>query len=123
MCEDKTAAKTMTGVLVQYQKDVILRDVSEILLGMIGDWETDFSGEVGPETLLVSDLGMESIDVVGLIIAIEEHYQRQDIPFVELVMVNERYVEDLSVRELVDFLYQHLNRAGGNGGTFNIDRA
>ena len=113
----------MTGVLVQYQKDVILRDVSEILLGMIGDWETDFSGEVGPETLLVSDLGMESIDVVGLIIAIEEHYQRQDIPFVELVMVNERYVEDLSVRELVDFLYQHLNRAGGNGGTFNIDRA
>lgn len=108
---------------MQYQKEVILRDVSDILLGMIGDWESDFSGEIGPETLLVSNLGMESIDVVGLIVAIEEHYQRQDIPFVELVMVNDQYIEDLSVRELVDFLYQHLNRSGGTSETFSTHRA
>ncbi len=107
---------------MRYHKEAILRDLRDILLGMIGDWETDFSGEIGLDTLLVSDLGMESIDVVGLIVAIEEHYQRQDIPFVELVMVNDRYVEDLTVRELVDFLYQHLNRSGGDSGTFGSHR-
>lgn len=93
-----------------YEKDTILRDLVEIVEGMVGDWETDFSGAIGPETLLVSDLGMESIDVVGLIIAIEEHYQRQDIPFVQLVMVEDRYVKDLSLGELIDFLHRQLNK-------------
>lgn len=93
-----------------YEKDTILRDLVEIVEGMVGDWETDFSGAIGPETLLVSDLGMESIDVVGLIIAIEEHYQRQDIPFVQLVMVEDRYVKDLSLGEFIDFLHRQLNK-------------
>jgi acyl carrier protein len=52
---------------------------------------------------------LESIDVVGFIVAIEEHYQRQDLPFAKLVMVDDRYVEDMSLGELADFLHRHLN--------------
>ncbi len=92
-----------------YDKDAILQDLVHILEGMIGDWETGFTGRIGPDTLLVSDLGLESIDVVGLVVALEEHYQRQDIPFVQLVMVDGRYVEDLSLRQIGEFLHQHLN--------------
>ena len=92
-----------------YERDAILGDLIQIINGLIGDWEIGFSGRLGPETLLVSDLGLESIDVVGFIIAIEEHYQRQDLPFAELVMADGRYVEDMSLRELVDFLHRHLN--------------
>ena len=92
-----------------YEKDAILGDLIQIINGLIGDWEIGFSGRLGPETLLVSDLGLESIDVVGFIIAIEEHYQRQDLPFAELVMTDGRYVEDMSLRELVDFLHRYLN--------------
>jgi acyl carrier protein len=94
----------------RYEKGAILQDLVGIVESMIGDWETGFSGSIGSETLLVSDLGLESIDVVGLIIAIEEHYQRQDVPFIQLVMVNGQYIEDLSLRALGDFLYEHLNR-------------
>lgn len=100
----------MSAAAGRYDKDAILQDLVRIIEGMIGDWETDFSGSIGPETLLVSDLGMESIDVVGLVIAIEEHYQRQDIPFIQLIMVDGQYVEDLSLRELRDFLSLHLDR-------------
>lgn len=100
----------MSAAAGRYDKDAILQDLVQIIEGMIGDWETDFSGSIGAETLLVSDLGMESIDVVGLVIAIEEHYQRQDIPFIQLIMVDGQYVEDLSLRELRDFLALHLNR-------------
>jgi acyl carrier protein len=91
------------------EREAILRDLIGIIDGLIGDWEIGFSGSLGPETLLVSDLGLESIDVVGVIVAIEEHYQRQDLPFAELVMVDGHYVEDMSLGELADFLYRHLN--------------
>lgn len=91
-----------------FEKDAILQDLTRILTSMMGDWETEFSGAIGPETLLGADLGLESIDVVGLVIAIEEHYQRQDIPFVDLVMIDGAYVKDLSVGDLVEFLHRHL---------------
>jgi acyl carrier protein len=93
-----------------YQKTAILHDLIQIIDGLIGDWEVGFSGKLGPDTLLVSDLGLESIDVVGFIVAIEEHYQRQDLPFGKLVMVDDRYVEDMSLGELADFLHRHLNK-------------
>jgi len=92
----------------RFEKDVILQDLTRILTNMMGDWETEFSGAIRPETLLGADLGLESIDVVGLVIAIEEHYQRQDIPFVDLVMIDGAYVKDLSVGDLVEFLHRHL---------------
>jgi len=93
-----------------YERDAILQDLIQIIDGLIGDWEIGFSGKLGPNTLLVSDLGLESIDVVGFIVAIEEHYQRQDLPFAKLVMVDNRYVEDMSLGELADFLHRHLNK-------------
>jgi len=72
--------------------------------GMTDDWETGFTGGLGPETRLMADLGFESIDVVHLIIAIEEHYKREDLEFEKLLMREGRYVDDLTVRELADFL-------------------
>lgn len=59
-------------------------------------------------TLLVSDLEFESIDVVQFVVQVEEVFQRKDLPFEKLLMVEGRYKDDLSVEEVADFLHEYL---------------
>lgn len=80
----------------------------EIIQDMMSDWDSDFEGSMDLETKLIADLGFESIDVVQLIVAIETHFDRRDLPFEELLMRDGRYVEDLSVGETARFLEAHL---------------
>jgi acyl carrier protein len=87
--------------------ETIVQDVIHLLEEMTKDWETGFSGKIGPETYLVADLGCESIDMVALILAIEEHYKRRDWPFEELLMVDGRYVDDLRIDAIAHFLHKH----------------
>ncbi|HXH28100.1 MAG TPA: phosphopantetheine-binding protein [Candidatus Polarisedimenticolia bacterium] len=97
---------------VRYDRQTITDDVLAILNDMTGDWDTGFSGAIGPDTRLVADLAFESIDVVQLIVALEERYQRRDLPFEQLLMADGRYVDEIRVREAVDFLHRHLNPDG-----------
>lgn len=83
--------------------DYIVRTIEDLAQ----DW--DYSREVGPQSLLFTELGMESLDVVVLGTAIQEHYQFQ-MPFAELLAeVGQRANHDLSISELVDFVDLHLN--------------
>lgn len=91
-----------------FDKEVILNDLLKILENTV-DWE-NFVGAIGPETRLVADLGFASADLVILASEIEEQYKRQNLPFYKLFMTaNGRYVDDLHVSELVNFLHNHLN--------------
>ena len=91
-------------------KEVILSEVLQILKDMTSDWETEFAGAIGPKTRLVADLTFESIDVVQLAVSIEEHFNRSNLPFRELIMTADgRYVDDVQVSDLVDFLYTSLS--------------
>ncbi len=72
------------------------------------DW--DYSREVGPDSLLFSELGLESLDVVVLGTAIQEYYRKQ-MPFAELLSEIGQQQRDLSITELVDFVDRHLNVA------------
>jgi acyl carrier protein len=75
---------------------------------MTSDWDTGFSGAIGPDTCLVGDLMCESIDIVQFIVALEERFARRDLPIEKLLMTDGRYVDDLRVLEVSDFLYKHL---------------
>jgi acyl carrier protein len=90
------------------RRGAILTDLLKILEEVTSDWDVGLAGAIGPETRLVGDLGFESIDAVQLIIAIEEHYQRRDLPFEELFMAEGRYVDEVRVSDAVDFLARHL---------------
>ncbi len=94
-----------------YNPQGVFRDVVHILDDMTSDWDNAYGGGIQPDTRLIADLGFESVDVVQLIVAIEEHFQRRDLPFVELVMQDGRYVEEMRVGDIVDFLTRHLNPA------------
>ncbi len=89
--------------LAAYEADII-----EILKDLTSDWEDAFSDDITRDTRLIDDLGFESIDVVHLITAIEQKYDRRDLPFEELLMVEGRYKDELTVAEIAEFLGKHL---------------
>ena len=78
-----------------------------ILQQMLEDW--DYGDAFTDETYLVSDLGLESLDIVVLGENIQKHYNTV-LPFTRfLADIGQREVRDISLGELVDFLHSHLN--------------
>jgi acyl carrier protein len=89
-------------------KEQIFQEVAAILTDMTSDWDIDFEGGITPETHIIADLQFESIDVVQFIVQLERKFQRKDLPFEKLLMVDERYRDDFTVQEMVDFLHNNL---------------
>lgn len=97
----------------RFSQERILAGMISILRDMTSDWDLDFSGDIGIGTKLVEDLGFESIDIVQLVVAIQEHFRRRTLPFEELLMRNGMYVQDITVGDTVDFLHRCMNGAEG----------
>ena len=93
---------------LRYTKEGIAEDLGAILEDMTSDWDMEFAGAIGPDTALIADLGFESIDVVQFIQAIEERYQRRNLPFEEFFMEDGRYVDEIIVKDTTEFLFRHL---------------
>ncbi len=89
----------------------IFSDVVAILNDMTSDWDTDYDEPISADTRLIADLEFESIDVVQLIVAIEEHYKNSSLPFERLLMKDDRYVDEIVVGDVVGFLGKHLGQA------------
>ncbi|NEQ20811.1 MAG: acyl carrier protein [Microcoleus sp. SIO2G3] len=93
---------------MQRTESQIETTIIDLLKDMTQDWDLDLDEKISSETLLVEDLSFASVDIIHLIVSIEEHY-KQKLGFQELVMRNGRYVDDISVSELVDFVSAKLN--------------
>ena len=92
-----------------HDKQTIVNDLVRILEEMSSGWESAFESSIGPQTYLGADLDFKSITLVQLIVAIQKHYDRQDLPFQELFMQNGQVVRDLNVADLGEFLHRQLN--------------
>ena len=88
--------------LASYENEAIL-----ILEDLTSDWE-DLDAKITRTTKLIDELGFESIDVVHLITAIEQKFDRRDLPFEKLLMIDGRYKDDITVNEIASFLHEHL---------------
>jgi acyl carrier protein len=93
---------------VKFTRDELERDIVAILTDMTSDWDLSFSDPINGETRLMADLAFESIDVVQLVVAIEAHVRRRHLHFEQLLMVDGRYVQELQVKQIADFLAQQL---------------
>lgn len=87
-----------------FNRPQVLAMLVSILEHMTSDWDLDEDRPLGPHTLLVADLGFESLDIVEFAIQVRDAVQRSDLPFEELFVVDDRYVEDLSVGQVADFV-------------------
>lgn len=91
----------------------VLGEVVDLMSQLADDWEYD--GAITPDTRLLSELGLESLDLVVLGTMIQHRYGR--LPFSELLAaIGQRPVEerDLTVGELVAYVCQHRG-AGARG--------
>jgi acyl carrier protein len=92
---------------MNHSREAILDDVMALLQQLADDWE--YEGKITESTRLFADMGFQSMDVVVLGTAVQEKY-RQILPFTDLFAeVGQRENHDLSIGELSDFLYIHLN--------------
>ncbi len=89
------------------------QDTIAVLTELTEDWDSGFGGEMTAATSIVHELEFESIDVVHLVTALEARYDRADIPFAEMLMVDGRYIEDLTVGQIAAFLSRHVGAAKG----------
>jgi acyl carrier protein len=94
--------------MAEVLRDQITADLTKIFNETMGDWE--YSGEITPETRLFADLGLESIDLVALGGAIEEHYRRT-FPFAQwLTQLRDLQVDDIRVKDVIQFLHDNLQQ-------------
>ena len=80
----------------------IVADLADVLRRAFPDRE--YSGPVGPDTRVLGDLGLASIDVVVLAERLEQFYGRRLAfgPF--LAGLRDRGADDLELGDLVEFL-------------------
>lgn len=84
--------------------DTLIAKLAALLKDFTQDWDNEFDGEPGRDTSLLGDLGFESIDIIQFIVAIEEDFGLHKTPFDKLLMKDGRYVDDLTLGQLADFL-------------------
>jgi acyl carrier protein len=84
----------------------VLSGVLALLGEASGDWE--YTGEIGPQTRFVADLGLESLEIVVLSTMVQQRYGR--LPFPQFFdEIGQRPVDerDLTVAELAMFVCEH----------------
>lgn len=63
---------------------------------------------IAPATMLNADLGITSIDAIHLMVLLEDKIGRP-MSFQDLAIRNGRYVDDIAVSDLLDFVASSLN--------------
>lgn len=91
-------------------RENVYQTVRELIEKLAEDWE--YEDDITAETMLVADLGLESIDVVVLGTTIQNEYDCT-LPLAEFMAeIGQREQRDIRISELVDFVHQHLNAPG-----------
>lgn len=79
----------------------------EMIKDITEDWDDAFEGEITGATQIARDLEFDSLDVVHLITAIEQRYERV-FAFDELLMVDGQFVQDLTIDQIAQFVQQSI---------------
>lgn len=96
------AAPTLTRADLVGRLVTLLEDFTQ-------DWDSADESEMSAETRLLANLGFESVDIIQLTVAIEEEFGLHKTPFDQLLMKDGRYVDDLSIGQIADFLVGRLS--------------
>jgi hypothetical protein len=90
-------------------KEKILRNMVESIQRLFFDGDSQFDHSIGPQTLLKADLALKSVQIARLAADMRKRHGNVELPIHELFMPKGRPVEDLSISDLVDFLFRRLS--------------
>lgn len=93
---------------MKLNKEEIQSIVVKLIEEMSAEWGLERDQPIDPASQLIADLEFSSIDFVQLFVLIEEQVKRK-LGFHDLLMVDGKYIDDLSVGALVDFIEAKLN--------------
>ncbi|MWV11417.1 acyl carrier protein [Pseudomonas sp. R-28-1W-6] len=96
------------AVAVGLDKSSIEQTLIHIVEDLTQDWGIELGGAVSSQTRLVADMEFASVDIIQLMVAIEEHYNRPKMGFQDLLMNDGSYVDDLSIGQVIDFVHARL---------------
>ncbi len=84
----------------------VLQGIMELLEEAQGDWES--TGEIGPDTRFIADLGLESLEIVVLSTFVQQRFGKLPFPqFFEEIGQRPEEERDLTVSELALFVCAH----------------
>jgi acyl carrier protein len=86
-------------------------EIRERVLSVLTDFVADWGVEerITPASRIVEDLEFDSIDVIQLTVALERELGSRKIGFQDLLMRDGRYVDDLSVGQIQEFLVRRFS--------------
>lgn len=84
--------------------------IIDLTAELIEEWGLD-DVELSAQTALRADMGFESADFMQIFTMIHEHYRGVNFKFQELVMNDNKFVEDLTLGQIAVFVLKKLNEA------------
>lgn len=97
-----------------YDHATTLATVIRTIEGLVQDWEID--EPIDARTKVVADLGFESVDLIQMIGALEESFRAHRLSLVDMLVVDGRYVDDLSIAQIADGVSMRLRQKLGMVG-------
>lgn len=89
-------------------REQLEHNVLKVVREVITDWECDDDFVLSINTLFVKDLGFESIDIVRLVAALEQHFSKPSLPIEKLFLREDSFVDELSVNDVISFVSNSL---------------
>jgi acyl carrier protein len=81
--------------------------VYEVIEALIKDYELPEIA-ITDDTLLIDSLGLSSIDIMHVLSSIDMRVSKH-LPYDNLVIQNDEYISDISVKQIIDFIDTNIN--------------
>jgi len=101
----------------------VTKTVEQVVIGLVeefvDDWGLD-DIEINKDTKIKADIGFDSSDTMQLFAAIAEHYDYVEFRFQELVVQDDKFVDDLTLGQVIVFVLKTLNSNTKNTQESNV---
>lgn len=83
--------------------------ITEVLQEMIEMYELPET-EITSDLLLIQTLGFSSIDIMHMLASVDMRFNKH-LPYDKMLVKNEQYVTDLSIQDIIEFIYENQENA------------
>lgn len=94
---------------MKHSNEEIQTIITEVLNEMILMYELPET-KITSDLLLIQTLGFSSIDIMHMLASVDMRFNKH-LPYDKMLMKNGQYVTDLSIQDIVEFIYENQENA------------